>query len=90
MPSTSTGFSAGDCLDHVSAIQALCARYAVPMLAVALQWCARHAQVASTIPGARVPEEAVSSLAAAQIEIPAQLWGELEPLVVHFDTAISV
>ena len=78
------------CLDHVSVIQALCARFEVPMLAVALQWCTRHPQVASTIPGARLSEEAASSLAAAQMEIPAQLWTELEPLVVHFDTAISV
>ena len=78
------------CLDQVSRIQALCARFGVPMLAVALQWCTRHPQVTATIPGARVPQEAVSSVAAAQLDIPAQLWTELEPLVVHFDTAISV
>ncbi len=79
-----------DCLDRVSEIQNLCARYDVPMLAVALQWCARHPQVASTIPGARVPEEAKSSMAAAQLEIPEALWTALAPLVKHFDTAISV
>ena len=79
-----------DCLDQVSKIQQLCQRYEVPMLAVALQWCTRHPQVASTIPGARVPEEAVSSIAAAQLEIPDALWTDLEPLVQHFDTAIDV
>lgn len=78
------------CLDHVARIQQLCADHAVPMLAVALQYCARHPQIASTIPGARVPSEAKSSLAAAQLPIPEQLWDDLRPLARHFDTAISV
>ncbi len=78
------------CLDHVSEIQKLCARYAVPMLAVALQWCTRHPQVAATIPGARVPAEARDSMAAAQLDIPEALWFDLAPLIKHFDTAISV
>lgn len=79
-----------ECLDHVSKIQALCADYDLPMLAVALQWSTRHPQVASTIPGARVPHEAQSSMAAAQLDIPEAFWTDLEPLVKHFDTAISV
>ncbi len=79
-----------ECLDQVSMIKQLCDGYGVPMLAVALQWCTRHAQVTSTIPGARLPQEAETSLAAAQLEIPEALWTELEPLVQHFDTAISV
>ncbi|MCY3833993.1 MAG: aldo/keto reductase [Chloroflexi bacterium] len=79
-----------DCLDHVSEIQQLCRRFDVPMIAVALQWCARHPQVASVIPGARIPEEAESSLAAAEIDIPDPLWAELDPLLKHFDTAIDV
>ena len=79
-----------DCLDHVSLIQQLCRRYDVPMIAVALQWCTREPQVASVIPGARIPEEAASCLAAAEIEIPDQLWAELDPLLRHFDTAIDV
>jgi D-threo-aldose 1-dehydrogenase len=79
-----------DCLDHVSKIQRLCARYEVPMLAVALQWCTRHPQVASVIPGARIPAEAESCLAAAEVEVTDELWDELEPLLQHFDTAIDV
>ena len=78
------------CLDHVSAIKALCERHATPMVAVALQWCTRHPQVASTIPGARLPQEAESSMAAAQLDIPEALWADLEPLIKHFDTAVSV
>ncbi len=79
-----------ECLDQVSKIQALCADHDLPMLAVALQWSTRHPQVASTIPGARVPEEARSSMAAAQLDIPDAFWAELTPLIKHFDTAISV
>lgn len=79
-----------ECLDHVACIQQLCADYAVPMLAVALQYCARHPQIASTIPGARVPSEARSSMAATQQPVPERLWDDLRPLVRHFDTAISV
>jgi D-threo-aldose 1-dehydrogenase len=79
-----------ECLDRVSKIQQLCRRFDVPMIAVALQWCARHPQVASVIPGARIPEEAESCLAAAQLDIPDQLWEELGPLLKHFDTAVDV
>ena len=79
-----------DCLDHVSEIQRLCQRYDVPMVAVALQWCTRHPQVASVIPGARVPAEAASSMEAAEVAIPAELWQELSPLLRHFDTAVDV
>ncbi len=79
-----------ECLDHVRQIQGLCADYDLPMLAVALQWSARHPQITSTIPGARVPQEARSSLAAAQLDIPEAFWAQLAPLVQHFDTAISV
>jgi len=79
-----------DCLDHVSNIQRLCRNYDLPMIAVALQWCTRHPQVASVIPGARVPEEAESCLAAAQLDIPDELWPELTPLLKHFDTAVDV
>ena len=75
-----------ECLDQVRKIQRLCERYAIPMIAAALQWCARHPQVTSTIPGARVSEEASSSFAAAQIDIPDAFWPELESLVKHFDT----
>ncbi len=79
-----------DCLNHVSQIMDLCARYAVPMIAVALQWTTRGTTLASTVPGARTPREAEECLAAAQVEIPEALWIELQPLIKHFDTAIDV
>ncbi|MBT4100445.1 MAG: hypothetical protein HOM68_22465 [Gemmatimonadetes bacterium] len=73
-----------DVLDHVAVIQALCGDHGVPLGAVALAWCTRHPQVASTIPGARVASEARANAAAAAVEIPAQLWDDLEPMVRHW------
>lgn len=74
------------CLDQVSKIQGLCQRHRIPMIAAALQWCVRHPQVTSTIPGARTSEEASASFAAMQVDIPESFWPELQPLVQHFDT----
>lgn len=74
------------CLDQVRKIQRLCESYSIPLIAAALQWCARHPQVTSTIPGARVSEEASSSYSAVQIDIPDAFWTQLESLVRHFDT----
>ena len=78
------------CLEHVRKIQRLCMEYDLPMVAVALQWCTRHPQVASVIPGARVPAEAESSMRAAEVEIPDEFWEDLNPLLQHFDTAVDV
>ncbi len=79
-----------DCLRQVGEIQKLCRRFNVPMLAVALQQCIRHPQIASVIPGARLPQEAISSLAAASLHIPEELWTELQPLIKHFDTVTGI
>ena len=73
-----------DVLDQVGQIQALCQDHDVPLAAVSLQWCTRHPQVASTIPGVRVPAEARANVAAAAVEIPNSLWADLEPLVRHW------
>ncbi len=81
-------FSA-DCLSHVALIKALCEKYSIPMVAAALQWCTRHPQVSATIPGARVPEEAVSNLRAGELEISEAFWIELEPLIRHFEKGVD-
>jgi len=88
MPYLARKFSQA-CLDHVVKIQNLCNDYNIPMIAVALQWCTRHPLVASTIPGARLPEEAKVSMASAQVDIPDTFWTDLEPLIQHFDTISS-
>jgi D-threo-aldose 1-dehydrogenase len=77
-----------ECQAHVGRIQALCQEYHVPMVAAALQWCVRHPQIAATIPGARVPEEAVENAKAADVSIPDDFWTALEPLVEHWEGGV--
>lgn len=75
------------CQAHVGRIQQLCQSYAVPLLAVALQWVTRHPQVTTTIPGARFPDEAKANAEAAEVAIPDTFWADLEPLIQHWDDA---
>ena len=77
------------CQAHVGHIQALCRDHGVPLLAAALQWVTRHPLVASTIPGARFPEEATANAAAAAFPIPEPFWDDLAPLVHHWDDAVG-
>ena len=76
------------CLDHVAKIQELCNDHKVPMVAAALQWCTRHPQVATTIPGARTPEEAAANANAGSLDIPEAFWDNLGPLVVNFKASV--
>ena len=78
------------CQTHVGKLQALCQAHGVPLLAAALQWVTRHPQVATTIPGARFPEEATANAVAADLPIPDELWTELEPLLTHWPDAVGV
>src|SRR5690606_34160503 len=73
------------CLDHVAKIQNLCRDHGIPLVAASLQWCVRHPQVASSVPGARTPEEAVQNARAAEVTIPDAFWMDLEPLVQHWE-----
>jgi D-threo-aldose 1-dehydrogenase len=73
------------CQAHAGKLHAFCQAHGLPLLAVALQWCVRHPQVATTIPGARSPQEAQANAEAAKVAIPEEFWPELEPLIVHWD-----
>ena len=77
------------CLKHVARIKALCEQWKIPMAAAALQWCTRHPQVSSAIPGARVPEEAVQNIRSGEVPIPEAFWKELEPFIRHFEKGID-
>jgi len=72
-------------LAHVEKMEAVCARYGVSLLAVALQYVVRHPVVTATIPGPRSPEEAAANARAAATPIPDALWAEMEPLVRSWD-----
>lgn len=77
-----------ECLDHVAKIQRLCQEYEIPLVAAALQWCTRHPQVTTAIPGARTPEEAVENVKVAELEIPEAFWDDLAPLVRHWEKGV--
>lgn len=73
------------CLDQVAMIKNLCSEWNIPLVAVALQWCTRHPQVAAAIPGAAFPKESRQNTEAGSFEIPEKFWEELAPLIRHWD-----
>jgi D-threo-aldose 1-dehydrogenase len=67
-----------DVLRKVADIEAVCARFGVPLKAAALQFPLHHPCVASVIPGTRSTEELHENLRMLRTEIPAELWYELK------------
>jgi D-threo-aldose 1-dehydrogenase len=65
-------------LGRVKKIEAVCARYRVPLPAAALQFPLGHPIVASIIPGAISRAQVEQNLAAFRHPIPADLWAELK------------
>jgi D-threo-aldose 1-dehydrogenase len=68
-------------LGAVTAIEAACARYAVPMAAAALQYSLREPRISSTIVGMSRPERYDEALALAAHPIPDDLWSEIDALM---------
>ena len=66
-----------DIKSRANAIEALCAKYAVPMGAAALQFSLRSPHVASTIIGVTSPERVKQTMDWAAHTIPEVLWNEL-------------
>jgi D-threo-aldose 1-dehydrogenase len=64
--------------ERVRRIEAVCARYGVPLKAAALQFPAVHPAVASLIVGAESPAEIAENLQMQQAPIPSALWGDLK------------
>ena len=60
------------------AIQSVCARHGVPLIAAALQFPLLHPAVASVIPGGKSPDEVRSNVELLNHPIPAKLWTELK------------
>ncbi|MDA0748982.1 MAG: aldo/keto reductase [bacterium] len=77
------------CLDHVAKIHTLCKEHNIPLVAAALQWCTRHPQITTTIPGARTPGEATANAQAGTLQIPESFWTDLAPLIHHFESGID-
>jgi D-threo-aldose 1-dehydrogenase len=65
-------------LERVRKMEAVCARYEVPLQAAALQFSFGHPAVASIIPGARLPEEVETGVRMFEWPIPDGLWEEFK------------
>lgn len=61
----------------VRAIEAVCAEFAIPLPAAALQFPLLHSAVCNVLPGPRSPQELDGILEWWDIEIPGQLWTAL-------------
>ncbi|MCS7246488.1 MAG: aldo/keto reductase [Thermomicrobium sp.] len=72
-----------DELERARQLESICARYAVPLAAAALQFSLRDPRIASTIVGMSRPERVAQTLELATWPIPDELWADLatvEPL----------
>ncbi|WP_395687670.1 aldo/keto reductase [Aestuariivirga sp.] len=65
-------------MEKVRRIEAVCARYKVPLAAAALQFLLAHPAVASHVPGTRTVEQMDQNLALVAHPIPKAFWQELK------------
>jgi D-threo-aldose 1-dehydrogenase len=70
--------ASAEVLDRVRGIEAVCARYRVPLAAAALQFLLGHPAVASHIPGARTVAQIEQNVGWMNHPIPQQLWSDLK------------
>lgn len=68
-------------LEAIDAMGQACERYGVPLRAAALQFSARDPRIHSTIVGIVSPAQLHDALALLDLEIPEELWAELESLL---------
>jgi D-threo-aldose 1-dehydrogenase len=64
-------------LERAAELEAVCARYDVPLAAAALQFPLRHPAVASVLLGPRSPAQLAQSLDLLDVPVPVELWDEL-------------
>jgi D-threo-aldose 1-dehydrogenase len=64
--------------DRARRLGEICAAYAVPLKAAALQFPFRHPAVTSVVVGARSPREIEECVALFELELPHELWGDLD------------
>jgi D-threo-aldose 1-dehydrogenase len=65
-------------MEKVRKIEAVCARYKVPLAAAALQFLLAHPAVASHVPGTRTVEQMNQNLALVAHPIPKAFWQDLK------------
>jgi D-threo-aldose 1-dehydrogenase len=64
-------------IDRARRLQAVCARYEVPLKAAAIQFPAAHPAVAAVLTGSRRASELTENCALFDLPIPPELWSEL-------------
>ena len=69
-----------DILRRRDALEAACARYAVPLAAAAIQFPLRHPAIGSILVGARSPGEIRTDARLLADAVPDELWSELDAL----------
>jgi len=67
----------GEVIVRVAAIERICAEFAVPLKAAALQFPLGHPAIVSVLPGARSRAEFDENLAMARFPVPAAFWSAL-------------
>ncbi len=72
-------------LERASRIEAICARYNVPLAAAALQFSLRDPRIVSTIVGASRPERVSQSIVLAGHAIPPEMWQDLAEVTPDLD-----
>ena len=65
-------------MQKVRQIEAVCARYKVPLPAAALQFLLAHPTVASHVPGTRNVAQLNHNIALMEHPVPAELWADLK------------
>lgn len=80
MPRITYNAADEEALAPVRAIEALCARFGVPVGAVALQFSMRDPRVTTTLLGVTKPERIDQALGWADVDVPDALWDELAAL----------
>jgi D-threo-aldose 1-dehydrogenase len=65
-------------LARVRRLRDACARYGVPLAAASLRFTLRHPAVTAVVVGARTPEEITADVSYLSVQIPDELWAELD------------
>jgi D-threo-aldose 1-dehydrogenase len=68
-------------VDRVREMQRICASYAVPLAAAALQFSLRESRIVSTIVGITEPDRVDQTIRLAEWSIPERLWEDLESVI---------
>lgn len=67
-------------IERVNLLRETCAAYGTPLRSIAMAFPARYGSVSSVCIGAKTPSEVVSNIEAWAVDIPDELWQELESL----------